>query len=186
MISNDITAANTCNDSQSVGKRKDNKPVLIVGDSIIKHLNEYVIGGKTGNCNVYVRPSHGAKVRCMVDHTKPVMRDQPEHIIFHVGIDDIPLDKDEGNIAKLIVDLAMSAKSPTRDVSIFNIITRKDKHQHKAQEVNNHLKEIFKNLIDHSKNIKQQHLNKSKLHITKRGTNILSTIFVREISNIFQ
>ena len=27
------------------------------------------------------------------------------------------------------------------------------------------------NLIDHSKNIKHQHLNKLKLHLTKRGTN---------------
>ena len=42
------------------------------------------------------------------------------------------------------------------------------------------------NLIDHSKNIKHQHLNKSKLHLTKRGTNISSTTFVREISNMFQ
>ena len=49
---NDITAAETCNDSQSVGKRKDNKRLSIVGDSIIKHLNGYVIGSKTGNCNV--------------------------------------------------------------------------------------------------------------------------------------
>ena len=31
----------------------------------------YVIGGKTGNCNVYVRPSHRAKISCMVDHVKP-------------------------------------------------------------------------------------------------------------------
>ena len=85
LISSDITAAKTCNDSQSVGKRKDNKRVFIVGNSIIKHLNGYVIGGKTGHCNVYVRPSHGAKVRCMVDHIKPVMRDKPDHIIFHVG-----------------------------------------------------------------------------------------------------
>ena len=84
LISNDITAVKTCNDSQSVGKRKDNKLVFIVGDSIIKPLNGYVIGGKTGNCNVYVRPSHGAKVRCMVDHIKPVMRDKPDHITFHV------------------------------------------------------------------------------------------------------
>ena len=42
------------------------------------------------------------------------------------------------------------------------------------------------NLIDHNKSIKHQHLNKSKLHLTKRGTNILSTTFVQEISNIFQ
>ena len=190
LISNDITTAKACNDSQSVGKRKYNKRIFIVGNSIVKHLNGYVIGGKTGNCNVYVKPSHGAKVRCMVDHIKPVMQDKPDHIIFHVGTNDIPLDKDAGDIAKSIADLAMSAKSSTCDASISNIITRKDKHQHKAQEVNNHLKEMCTNkninLIDHSKNIQHQHLNNSKLHLTKRGTNILSTTFVREISNIFQ
>ena len=56
--------------------------------------------------------------------------------------------------------------------------------------MNNHLKEMCKdkniNLIDHSKNIKHQDLNKSKLHLTKKYTNILSTTFVQEISNIFQ
>ena len=41
------------------------------------------------------------------------------------------------------------------------------------------------NFIDHSKSIKSQHLNKSRLHLTRRGTSILSTTFVREISNIF-
>ena len=118
------------------------------------------------------------------------MRDKPDHIIFHVGTNDISLDKDAGDIAKSIIGLAMSAKSPTCDVSISNIITRKDKHQYKAQEVNNHLKEMCTNkninLTDHSKNKKHQHLNKSKLHLTKRGTNISSTTFVREISNMFQ
>ena len=158
MISNDITEAKICNDSQSVGKKKDNKRVFIVGDSITKHLNGYVIGGKTGNCNVYVRPSYGSTVRCMVDHVKPVMRNKPDHIIFHVGTNYIPSDQDAGDIAKSIVDLAMSAKPPACAVSISNIIIRKDKHQHKAQEVNNHHKEMCANkninLIDDSKNIK--------------------------------
>ena len=117
----------------------------------------------------------------MVDHVKPIIPDKPDHIIFHVGTNGIPSDEDAGDIAKSIADLAISAKSPTCDVSISNILTRKDKHQHKAQIVNNHLKEICTNkninLIDHSKNIKHQHLNKSKLHLTKRGTNILSITF---------
>ena len=125
-----------------------------------------------------------------VDHVKPIIRDKPDHIIFHVGTNDIPLDKDAGDVAKSIVDLVMCGKSSTCDVSISNIITRKDKHQHKAKIVNNHLKEMCTNkninLIDHSKNIKHQHLNKSKLHLTKRGINILSTTHVREITNIFQ
>ena len=56
--------------------------------------------------------------------------------------------------------------------------------------MNKHLKEICTNkiinLIDHSKNIKHQYSNKSKLHVTKRGANISSITFVREISNICQ
>ena len=42
------------------------------------------------------------------------------------------------------------------------------------------------NLIDHSNNIKYQHLIKSEVHLTKRGTNILLTRIVEEISNICQ
>ena len=118
----------------------------------------------------------------MVDHVKPIIPDKPNHIIFHVGTNDIPSDKDARDIAKSIVDLAMSAKSPTCDVLISNIITRKDKHQHKAQIANNRLKEMCTNkninLIDRSKNIKHQHLNKSKLHLTKRGTNMILTTSV--------
>ena len=126
----------------------------------------------------------------MVDLVKPIIRDKPIHIIFHFGTNDIPSDEDTGDIAKSIVDLAMSAKSPTCNVSISNIITRKDEHQHKAQIVNNHLKEMCTNkninLIDNSKSIKHLHLNKSKLHLTKRGTNIhiMNNICTRNIKYI--
>ena len=99
---NDITAAKTCNDSQLVEHRKDNKRVFMVGNSFIKHLNGYVIGGKTGNCTVYVRPSHGAKVRCTVDYAILIIRNKPDIIIFHVGTNDIPSDKDAENLAKSI------------------------------------------------------------------------------------
>ena len=74
----------------------------------------------------------------MIDQT--IIRGKPDHIIFHVGTNDIPSDKDAGDNAKSIVDLTMPAKYPACDTSIFNIITTKDKHQHKAQIVNNHLK----------------------------------------------
>ena len=117
-------------------------------------------------------------------------RDKPDHIVFHVGTNDIPSGKETEDIAKLIVSLVMCAKASTCDVSISNIITRKGNHQHKVQEVNNHLNEMYTNkninLIDHSNNIKHQHLIKSKAHLTKRGTNILLPGIVQEISNIYQ
>ena len=61
----------TSNEQQEANK-KDNKRVFNVSDSITKHLNGYASGGKIGNCNVHLRPSHGARVRCVIDHIKPV------------------------------------------------------------------------------------------------------------------
>ena len=47
-------------------------------------------------------------------------------------------------------------------------------------------KEFNVHCIDHEESIKPQHLNKSRLHLNKRGTSVLSSNFIREISNVFQ
>ena len=176
---------------EPVEKTSDEKRIFIVGDSIIKNVNGYEVCGKIDHCRFYIRPSLSAKVRCMEDHIKPVLRDKHDHIIFHIGTNDIPSNKNSEDIANSIIELVLSAKSEScYDASISNIVVRKDRHQNKCQEVNDHLKEKCKekniNLIDHSKSIKPQQLNKSRLHLTKKGTSILSSTFIREIKNIFQ
>ena len=123
-------------------KKSDEKRVFIVGDSIINNVNGYDVSGKTELCRVYIRPSLGAKVRWIKDHIKPVIRDNPDHVIFLIGTNDVPSDKSAEDIAKSIVELALSAKYASCDVSISNIVVRKDRHQNKCQEVNDHLKEI--------------------------------------------
>ena len=40
-------------------------------------------------------------------------------------------------------------------------------------------------LIDNSKKIKPQHLNKGKLHLNQKGSRLLSDIFLKEISHVF-
>ena len=55
-------------------------------------------------------------------------RDNPDHVIFHIGTNDVPSDKSAEDIAKSIVELALSAKSASCDVSISNIVVRKDRH----------------------------------------------------------
>ena len=153
-------------------KTSGEKRMFIVGDSIIKNVNGCEVSGKTDHCRVYIQPSLGAKVRCMEDHIKPVLSDKPDHIIFHTGINDIPSNKNSEDIANSIIELVFFAKSESCDASISNIVVRKDRHQNKCQEVNDHLKEKCKekniNLIDHSKSIKPQHLNKSRLHLMKK------------------
>ena len=80
-------------------KKSDEKRVFIVGDSIIKNINGHDVSGKTEHCRVYIRPSLGAKVRCMEDHIKLVIRDNPDHVVFHIGTNDVPSDKSAEDIA---------------------------------------------------------------------------------------
>ena len=58
----------------------------------------------------------------------------------------------------------------------------------RGQEVNTHLKGMCKQkniyLIDNTNKIKEQDLNKGKLHLNKRVSNILSSTFVSELSGI--
>ena len=70
-----------------------------------QHVNECNISCKTENNNVFVCPTHGATVRCMTDHVKPVMRDSPNHIVFHIGTNDVLSNKTQKTTAKLIFRL---------------------------------------------------------------------------------
>ena len=92
-------------------------------------------------------------------------------------------------IAKSIVDVVSSLKSDKHDVTISKIITRNDRFMAKANEVNKCLTELcFERnflLIDHSKTLKPQHLNGSKLHLNRRGTPILQNTFTKVLSSIF-
>ena len=81
-------------------------------------------------------------------------------------------------------------KNEIPDVSVSTIILRTDdkKLNEKGMEVNLRLKELSKekniSLIDISRKIKAQHLNKGKLHLSKHGSRILSNNFVNEISKV--
>ena len=84
-------------------ERTDNAPsgekrVFIAGDSIIKHINGYEISGRLENCKVFVRPRHGATNRYLEDHVKPVLRANPDEIIFHIETNDLPSGKGNKDI----------------------------------------------------------------------------------------
>ena len=54
----------------------------------------------------------------------------------------------------------------------------------KFRELSEICRERNLDLINNSKKIKQQHLNKGKLHSNQKGVRILSDIYLREISKI--
>ena len=82
----------------------------------------------------------------MKDYLKSSLRKDPNHIILHVGTNNLVLDRTSQDIATSIVNLACSMESESCDVSISNIILRTDnkKFSQKGQEVYTHLKGMCK------------------------------------------
>ena len=143
------------------------------------------------NCKVFVKTFSGAKTTCMHDYVKPLVRSIPDHFILQVGTIDLSSNKSPEEIARSIIDLATSIKNEKHDVSISNIIIPADdkKLEEKRCEVNSFLGKLCKqknyHLIDHSTRIKRNHLKKGKLHLNQKGTKLLSDIFVKELSKVF-
>ena len=75
--------------------------------------------------SIYVRSFSGAKVRSIKDYVNPCVRDKtPDHIIMHVGTNDLNSEKNTEKVAKSIVDLAKGMVSEKRKVAISGIITK--------------------------------------------------------------
>ena len=93
------------------GKRSstiEKKNIFILGDSMVKHINGWEMSKKLNNKHkVFVRSFSGAKTICMRDYIKPSLRENsPEHVVFHVGTNDLPSVKPADSIARSIITLA--------------------------------------------------------------------------------
>ena len=159
---------------------------------MIKHVNGWEISRKLqGNCKVYVKHFSRAKTKCMKDYIKPSQRENSDHYILHVGTNDLCLDRSPELIAKPIIDLALTLKNESHDVSVSNTIVRNDIDtlNKKGCEVNAVLMEMCRErniyLIDNSKKVKPQHINKGKLNLNQKGSRLLSDMFLKEISRVF-
>ena len=185
-----ITADDHKND-KSKGK-KNEKSIFVIEYSMVKHLNGWEMSKKlNANCKVFVKTFSGAKTTCMHNYVKPSGRSSPDHFILHVGTNDLSSEKPPEERATSIIDLATLIKNEKHDVSISNIIIQADdkKLEEKRCEVNSFLGKLCKEknyyLIDHSTRIKRNHLNKRKLHLNQKGAKLLSDIFVKELSKVF-
>ena len=142
---------------------------------MVKKLNGFLLTRKLKHkCLVKVRPFSSAKV--MHDHVKPTVRDlNLDHIILHCGTDDLNSEQAASQIARSIIELALSSKSKDKKISISLIVPRNDNLNIKASEVNCRLVHMCteRNIpyIDHTNSIQpENHLNESKLHFNRYGT----------------
>ena len=150
--------------------------MFILGDSIIKNLNGYLLTKKLRKRElIKVRLFTGAKPSCKYDNVKPTIQEfNPNHIILHVGTNELKSFKRVSQISKSVIDLALSLKSETNTVMISQIAPRKDNLNNKVQEVNsrhiNMCGERDITFVDHTDTIDiERHLNESKVHLNKSG-----------------
>ena len=114
-----------------------------------------------------------------------------QRYMLHVGTNDLCVDRSPELIVESIIDLALALKHESHNVSVSNIIVCNDSDtlDKKGCEVNAILMELCKEnniyLIDNTKKIESQHLNKGKLHLNQKGSRLLSDIFLKEISHVF-
>ena len=78
----------------------------------------------------------------MHDHVKPTVRDfNPEHIL-HCGTNNLSSERTASQIAKSIIELALSLKNK---IPIFLIVPQNDNLNNKASEVNSYLVRLVLN-----------------------------------------
>ena len=156
---------------------------------MVKGVNGWELSKQLDNCEVVVRDFAGAKISWMNHHSIPSLEEGADHFVLHVGTNDLISTKTPEEIAEGIMNLAASLKSAKHDVSISNIIVRRDRFKAKSEHVNNCLHDMCEKnnmfYINHSKIIKQQHINSGRLHLNAKGKAVLGKTFVNHISDIF-
>ena len=86
----------------------------------------------------------------MKDYSKSCAKEnQPDHLMFHVGTNDLAFKNNAEKIAKSIVDLVKGLVAEDPTISASSIVPRNDKLNDKAAEVNSYLERMCSNVNMH-------------------------------------
>ena len=171
---------NTRNDSNNNMRKK----ITVIGDSMVKFLRSDEMSSVNNAVNIMKHP--GSTTDDMVDYVRPVTRKKPDVIIMHIGTNDLTKGVNTMSKVKKIVSSVQEVDS-TRNIQLgfSSIVQRADKDYSKEiKDINTRLKSycLGKGLIfvDNS-NIDESCLNNSKLHLGKKGTQLLSQNILRSL-----
>ena len=126
------------------------------------------------NCKIIVKTFTGTTVSCIEDYMKLFLTNLSDHFILNVGTNDLSSEKSSAEIAESIIwHVDWKFMTSVFQQLFWELVT--EKINERGMEVNLQLKELSKEnyfLIDNSRNIKAQQVNKGKLHWTKYGSRV--------------
>ena len=159
---------------------------------MVKHIQGWDISSKLQNKHkVCVRSFSSAKVKSMKDYSKPFIKeDKPDHLMLHVGTNDLASGNTAERIAKSIADLAKGLVVDDHTISVSSKVPRNNKLNGKAAEVNSCLESMCSNVnipfVDNARVINsKKHLNKSKLHLNLKSSAKLRDLFINSIKKMY-
>ena len=161
---------------------------VILGDSIIKNVYGNAITKSIKHKkHVVVKHFSESKIEDMKHYVKPTQEKKPAQIIIHVGTNDLPGNKNPDEIANEIVGFANSIKTSENNVVVSSIVSRKDRFNNKAKEVNKNLKDKCEEhdlqLLKHNNINPFRHTNAKGLHLNNYGDKQLTRNFTSFIEN---
>ena len=177
---NDQDRTSTRNGDNSYDKSKS---VLIIGDSIIKHIDPRKLSKKS----VYKRSFPGKRIEEIHDEIDNIhLNVEPLHVIIHAGTNNLPSEGADSCTRK-IQKLALKTRSKFQNskIGISSLIHRDDINvTGKLSAVNDKVKEMANKddfvFIDNS-HIDGSCLNGSKLHLNAKGSAYLANNFIKFI-----
>ena len=159
---------------------KSRKPrIFIAGDSMVRELKGWLM---SRNKSVKVYSFSGATAGDTESFLVPLLNKNPDHIMLHVGTNNLVMDSPEVIVDK-ILSLTKMITSRGITYSISQIIVRDHKLWHKVSKVNDLLaKKVTEGIstINHD-SITVEHLNRSRLHLNRRGVGALAFNMIKFI-----
>ena len=159
------------------------KEIIIVGDSMIKHVN----GREVSRDNsVKIRCHPGATTDDIIDYVRLTARQKPGMIIIHTGTNDIQNKVNTlQKVRKVITTIKEIDVNNEIQIAFSSVIHRNDQDfEEEIKEINIKLENLCKGKrikFINNTNIGGSCLNRSKLHLNKSGTALLVQIFSQAV-----
>ena len=135
------------------------------------------------NSKVHVSTFPCCSTADMADHIRSLLRRKPDSLIIHVGTNSLRSTGSSHECAEEIVDLAREVDQEGVSPAISSLTTRADDSElaKRVTEVNKILRKFCRQnnwgFIDHNNITAEKHLNRSRLHLNRVGTSLLSKNF---------
>ena len=117
------------------------KKVVILGDSIVKHVSGWQLSKSLKNEKASGLHLSGASSKQMT-YVKTTIEEKPDFILLHSGTNDLRSNADPEEITNGIVDVAVSCKENGSEVIVSAILPRRYKLNEKGTVVNEKTKEL--------------------------------------------